>query len=313
MTYTIRHITRYFYSSPVQENVMEARLQPLTEGPQRCLEFDLQIQPGAHVQFYRDFLGNIVHHFDIPAPHNELIVTAESRVDIAPFDPLPEALPLSTWQAYEGLDNDFEFWDFTKPSRYVEFSPLLCSFRDDLGLNREADPLTTLLTLNQTIYRSMDYAPQSTEVDSHIDEALASRKGVCQDFTHIMIALIRSLSVPCRYVSGYLFHRVEDHDRSAQDASHAWLEAYLPSLGWVGLDPTNNLVAGERHIRVGVGRDYADVPPTRGVFRGDAESDLEVGVRVALSDIPQEQLEPLPVPVLDEGSLREAMQMAAQQ
>jgi transglutaminase-like putative cysteine protease len=96
-----------------------------------------------------------------------------------------------------------------------------------------------------------------------------------------MIALGRSIGIPCRYVSGYLFHRTEDHDRSEEDATHAWIEALVPGYGWIGFDPTNNLIAAERHIRTAVGRDYADVPPTRGVFKGSADSELDVGVRVA--------------------------------
>lgn len=107
-----------------------------------------------------------------------------------------------------------------------------------------------------------------------------NRAGVCQDFAHIFIAIARRLRIPCRHVSGYLFHRRADHDRSAPDSSHAWVEAYLPELGWIGFDPTNNLVAGERHITVALGRDYADVPPTRGVFKGNAASELRVGVQV---------------------------------
>jgi transglutaminase-like putative cysteine protease len=103
------------------------------------------------------------------------------------------------------------------------------------------------------------------------------------------------LGIPCRYVSGYLFHRREDHDRSAEDASHAWLEAFLPELGWVGFDPTNNLMAAERHIRVAIGRDYADVPPTRGVFTGQAQDELSVGVRVSLADAPLAEVEEMPL------------------
>ena len=125
-----------------------------------------------------------------------------------------------------------------------------------------------------------------TRVDSPIDVALENRQGVCQDYTHIMIAMVRALGIPCRYVSGYLFHRAQSLDRSAADASHAWPEAYLPELGWVGFDPTNDVLVGGRHIRVAVGRDYADVPPTRGVFRGDAETDLSVAVQVSLSEAP---------------------------
>jgi transglutaminase-like putative cysteine protease len=131
------------------------------------------------------------------------------------------------------------------------------------------------------IFGRFEYAPQSTRVDSPIDDALAARKGVCQDFAHVMIALVRQLGIPCRYVSGYLFQPAESAG-SVDGATHAWVEAWLPGLGWVGFDPTHNTPAGEHHIRVAVGRDYADVPPTRGVFKGlsAVRSELAVGVSV---------------------------------
>jgi transglutaminase-like putative cysteine protease len=133
-------------------------------------------------------------------------------------------------------------------------------------------------------------------VDSPIDEALATREGVCQDFAHIMIALVRGLGIPCRYVSGYLHHREQDSDRSTPDATHAWVEAFLPHLGWVGFDPTNDLIAQDRHIRTALGRDYADVPPTKGIFRGRANSDLYVAVHVTASTQAPALDQELPIP-----------------
>jgi transglutaminase-like putative cysteine protease len=143
---------------------------------------------------------------------------------------------------------------------------------------------------------------------------LSERKGVCQDFAHIIIALARQLRIPCRYVSGYLYHEAEAHDRSEAQATHAWAEAYLPTLGWVGFDPTNNLIAGERHIRTAVGRDYADVPPTRGVFKGTAQSELSVGVQVSTTAAPPPEAESLPMatwigpPVPSEDELQQQQQ-----
>ena len=125
----------------------------------------------------------------------------------------------------------------------------------------------------------------------------ARKAGVCQDFAHIMITLVRSkLRIPCRYVSGYLFHGESDHDRSVSSATHAWVEALVPQLGWVGFDPTNWLVAGDRHIRTAIGRDYADVPPTHGIFRGRAASELTVAVRVTPSEGTPSLDQELPVP-----------------
>jgi transglutaminase-like putative cysteine protease len=281
MNYTVRHITRFHYSAPISESVMEAHMQPRTEGYQRCLTFDLSVNPRAHVHHYRDYLGNNVHHFDVPRPHTRLTITAESLVEIRHAPLLPEALGAEAWADLDAEVAQGDYWDMLAPSQFVQATPLVVQLARELNIKaRRDDPLSLLRELNAAIYETFDYDPDSTEVDSPIDHALESRKGVCQDFTHIMTALVRGLQIPCRYVSGYLFTGAEDHDRSAEDATHAWVEAYLPGPGWVGFDPTNNLIAADRHIRVAIGRDYADVPPTRGVFKGAAETELSVAVQV---------------------------------
>jgi transglutaminase-like putative cysteine protease len=162
------------------------------------------------------------------------------------------------------------------------------------------DPLTALKTLQRGIYDSFEYQSGVTEVNSPIEVALEQRRGVCQDFAHIMTAIARTWGIPCRYVSGYLYHK-GSRDRSAADATHAWVEAYLPSLGWIGFDPTNNIMAGERHIRAAVGRDYADVPPTRGTYKGGADSELSIAV----------SLEPAQAPVRHEDFLKVARPMSS--
>ena len=164
-------------------------------------------------------------------------------------------------------------------------------------MRRRDDPLTVLHQINEQMYNHFEYVPKSTKVDSPIDLALLTHAGVCQDFAHIMITLVRSkLRLPCRYVSGYLHHGHTDHDRSVNSATHAWVEALLPELGWVGFDPTNWLVAGDRHIRTAIGRDYADVPPTHGIFRGRANSELTVAVRVMPSEEAPPLDQELPIP-----------------
>jgi len=165
-------------------------------------------------------------------------------------------------------------------------SPALAAFMDGRDLKTpQGDALTALNRLNATLHDSFAYESGVTEVHSPIDDALKAERGVCQDFAHIMIAIARAWGVPSRYVSGYLHHG-QGKDRSSDDATHAWMEAWLPSMGWIGFDPTNNIVAGERHIRVAVGRDYADVPPTRGTFKGDAQSELAISVSVQPTQAP---------------------------
>ncbi|MEZ4768984.1 MAG: transglutaminase family protein [Caldilineales bacterium] len=288
MIYQTRHITRYTYSAPIRESIMEVRMQPRSDGNQRCTEFSLTVRPQARPACYLDHQGNVVHHFDIPGQHDQLFLLAEATVEVEPLPPLPEALPPEAWNELDAAAAGGDFWDTLQPSLFARPTRLLEDLARELRVDRAGDPLSTLLHVNRALYAAFSYEPQSTTVDSAIDEAIAERRGVCQDFSHIMIALVRGLGIPCRYVSGYLFHQRKDqrHDRSEEDASHAWVEAFLPGLGWRGFDPTNNLIAGDRHIRVAEGRDYADVPPTRGVFRGRASSQLGVSVRVSPTYLP---------------------------
>lgn len=314
MYYTIEHATEFYYSAPISENLMEVRMQPRTEGIQRCLSFNLSLRPRAKVVSHRDYLGNTIHSFDIPGQHHQLIINAKAVVEMKPAPIISEHLTMDDWDALENLTSEGDFWDMLTPSHFVQTTDLLQSLKRELAVERRTDPLTLLRELNTAIFRSFDYAPQSTRVDSPIDHALEIRKGVCQDFAHIMLALVRDLGIPCRYVSGYLSHGGSD-DRSAEDATHAWVEAALPGLGWVGFDPTNDLLAGERHIRVAVGRDYADVPPTRGVFKGSADSELEVAVQVsATEDLPEgiDLLPPTPW-VIEEQPTPEILQIQQMQ
>lgn len=289
MQYQIRHLTRFSYNSPVSESVMELRMQPLTDRRQRNLRFDITTNPRARIFAYRDHLGNAVHYFDIPGHHLRLDLTAEAAVDISPGEPLPDRLPDGAWEAVDALDSSGEFVNWLAPSRFAKETPALLDFSSSLGIGRDRDPLTLLHDLTRRLYDELAYEPRTTHVDSPIDEALSARAGVCQDFAHIMIALVRHVGIPCRYVSGYLASSSETHDRSVANATHAWVEARLPTLGWVGFDPTNNTLAQERHIAVAVGRDYGDVPPTRGVFKGGTGSDLRVAVTVSRSELPIHQ------------------------
>ncbi len=282
--YTIHHVTRFRYSAPISESIMEVRIQPRSEGIQHCLDFHLHTNPRARIMTYRGEYGNRVHHFDVPNRHSQLIITAQALVELTAPPPLPQTLDPQAWDELDSLTATDEHWDMLMPSHFARPSDLLHDFARELGLRRRDDPLTVLRDLNTAIYKHLEYAQKNTRVDSPIEDALNVRRGVCQDFAHIMITLVRELQIPCRYVSGYLFQQSRERDHSAEDATHAWVEALLPGLGWVGFDPTNNSIAAERHIRVAIGRDYADVPPTRGVFRGSAESELAVAVKVLLSD-----------------------------
>lgn len=259
-------------------------MHPRSDQNQRCLTFHLSVSPRCRVFSYRDHLANHVHHFDIPGMHGQLVIVAESLVEVEPATQIPASMPPDAWADLDAIVEQGDYWEMLLPSEFTEPTSALDGLAAELDLRRRDDPLTVLHRLNQQIYESFDYKPKSTKVDSPIDLALSTRTGVCQDFAHVMIALVRSkLRIPCRYVSGYLFHGESDTDRSVSSATHAWVEALVPPFGWIGFDPTNWLIAADRHIRTAIGRDYADVPPTHGIFRGRAASELTVAVRVTAS------------------------------
>lgn len=292
MYYSIRHITRFRYSAPIRQSITEVRMQPRSDGPQRCVNFSLSTSPKARVLAYRDDSGNVIHHFDVPGRHSHLTITAQALVEVQPLPELPDSLGGDTWEHLDLMTANDLYYDYLAPSLYVQPGPELADLVRMLRLERGRDPLTMLRRLTTAVFDHFDYAPQSTTVDTPIAEVIAAGRGVCQDFAHITLGLLRSVGVPCRYVSGYLFHRNDGPDRSSVDATHAWIEALLPDLGWIGFDPTNNLIAGERHIRTAIGRDYGDVMPTRGVYKGKADSELAVAVQVAPSEAPPPEEEP---------------------
>jgi len=275
---------------------METRMHPRSDFYQHCLSFSLSVSPRCRVFSYRDHLGNNVQHFDIPGEHNQLVIVAESIVEIQPQPEIPAFLSPEAWDELDALVQKRDYWEMLLPSTFAQETPALEGLAKKLEVARRDDPLMLVQELNSRLFEYFDYEPRSTRVDSPIDEAITNGKGVCQDFAHTMIALLRHVRIPARYVSGYLYRSREDHDRSTPDATHAWVEALIPQLGWIGLDPTNNLIAHRRHIRTAVGRDYADVPPTHGIFRGKTDSELYVAVHVEASENPPALDRKMPIP-----------------
>ena len=294
--YSIRHLTRFRYSDPISESIMETRMHPRSDSHQHCLTFSLSVSPRCRVFSYRDHLGNNVQHFDIPGDHTQLVIIAESVVEQQPLPDVPAFLAPDAWAELDELVDSGDYWEMLLPSTFAVDSPALIDLAAKLEARRRDDPLMLVHELNQRLFDYFEYVPRHTRVDSPIDDAILTGKGVCQDFAHTMIALLRYVRVPARYVSGYLYRSREDHDRSTPDATHAWVDVLLPHLGWVGFDPTNNLVAHHRHIRTAIGRDYADVPPTNGVFRGKTDSELYVAVHVEASDHQPALDRKLPIP-----------------
>ncbi|MGA9392276.1 MAG: transglutaminase family protein [Candidatus Sulfotelmatobacter sp.] len=284
MFYAIRHFTAYRYSRPVWQSMMEVRMHPRSESNQRCFVFQLSVNPRARIFGYTDSYGNLVHHFDLPSRHGQLTIISDALVNIENQPSIPEDMEYKAWQELEDLVEKKDYWDMLMPSHFARSSPELEKLAIEIGADerKRRSPLAFLRDIAYGVHSSFKYVKKSTRVNSPIEDALQSRQGVCQDFAHIMIALVRNARIPCRYVSGYVYHGTQS-DSVAEGATHAWVEALLPRLGWVGFDPTMNTIASEKHIRTAIGRDYADVPPTMGTMKGRADTQLQVRVRVTPS------------------------------
>jgi transglutaminase-like putative cysteine protease len=288
MEFTIEHTTTYAYPDPVTESYTVVHLQPHSDADQFCRHYELDVTPRARVLSYVDRFGNMVQHFAILPTHERLTVTARSNVTTT------RALETTGWQPLEAtrarLDADLQFdtlWDFVRESPYVHFSPHLAEFLDELPGPGDAIGAWCKGVCSH-IHDTFTYDKDATSVRTEVDAALVARAGVCQDFAHVMIAAVRSAGIPARYVSGDIFNGNADASTIlGADASHAWCEAYLPPYGWVGFDPTNDLIVNGHFVKVAIGRDYKDVSPVRGVYRGSARA--EMSVNVALEDLQSNQ------------------------
>lgn len=283
--YRIRHITRFRYRYPVRRCTMSLCLQPLESSNQRLLRFRVNTTPSAHLNTETDPFGNVRHVLTLHRNHERLEVVSNSHVAVNPPAVLPESLASGAWDEVRAAGNDPRWWDFTAAGPLTRPTPSLSRFMTELDLEPGGDPLSDLKRLSSALHDAFEYTPGATTVDSPIDEILASRRGVCQDYTHVLVTIARSWGVPARYVSGYLYiagSGSEDDGAAFRAASHAWAEVLLPELGWIGIDPTNRTMTDERYVRIAVGRDYRDVPPTRGVIEGGGKSQMDVDVRMSL-------------------------------
>ncbi len=277
MRLQIVHLTRYRYSEPVSENYNEVRLQPVSDDSQECHAYGLQIRPATSVRRYHDLHLNRVDHFYLADPHGLLEI--ESRSEVTTFGVgsrlANAAFPRARLAECRQMERCY---DFLQRSEYVSLEVDVWRMAQDLAAGHD-DAWQAACALMSGVHAGFEYDPGSTTVATRTAEVLHSRRGVCQDFAHLLIGLCRSVQIPARYVSGYL---AVEGDRTLRGdlASHAWVEVFLPGSGWLGLDPTNNQPAGEHHVKVAVGRDYADAAPIRGNFKGRAAQALEVELRI---------------------------------
>jgi len=287
MNYRILHSTLYDYSEPVAVSHHAARVEPRLLPTQQREAFDLRIAPTPALRKTRtDYFGNRVCFFSIQEIHQRLEIVAESLVRVARVTPsVPSLSP--PWEKVATLFHDPVSPELVEPYQFCFGSPLLDNSPELADYARASFPKDTsllvgVLDLNRRIFRDFQYDPVATTVATPLEEVLAQRRGVCQDFAHLAIASLRSLGLAARYVSGYLRTRPpEGKDQLVgADASHAWFAVFCPGFGWVDFDPTNNRMPADEHITVAYGRDYSDVSPVSGVILGGGSHSLKVAVRV---------------------------------
>ncbi len=310
MRLRVFHTTRYTYPSPATESHNELRLMPLSDADQTCLDFRLNTTPPARVFAY-DLPTGRVHHFSVRPPHSELVIQAESLVVTYRQDPFATLQLVSDDSEFYTRDGVRQrYAEYLMPTERVPLHPETDRIAVVARRQTNVGTASFLISLTRLLHRVFTYAPGATNVNTTLLQVLEHKQGVCQDFAHLMLAICRRQGIPARYVSGYLYtgetdapareERADGADHVAGgrgreeaprltekvkpwvsgDAMHAWVECLLPDERWHGFDPTNNLLTNDSYIKVHYGRDYGDVPPVRGVYRGPFAHTLHVAVRV---------------------------------
>jgi transglutaminase-like putative cysteine protease len=314
MLLKVTHTTDLSYSDLISESIMELRMCPRQEQDQHRLSFNLAIGPRTAVTSYFDWLGNSVHAFTVNKFHRQIRIVATSVVETQRFridaDDFPDSWPLDSSKF------DYDTWDFLNFSGPICDSPALRELANQVSA-KEGESLGKIANrMLELIHGGFAYQRGLTNAASPITDVLEHKAGVCQDFTHLMIGLSRALGIPARYVSGLVHPDREKYKGFTQ--THAWCELFFPSVGWIGFDATNHCTVSQNFVKVAVGRDYRDVPPNKGVYRGKAVESIAVAVHSdELDAIPQslaaERIESLPIDMFNEYAVLMDRSTAAHQ
>ena len=276
MKWEIIHRTQYNYASPVRDSFNEARLQPFSDEWQTVDYFLLKILPAARLRHHHDFHSNVVHHFEITEPHSSLLVESHLRVTTRPPPVLADAATPWPLARIGEAAQEARIFEFLQESRFVDLSPETWRLALDATAG-VTDTWQAARTIMGLIHGQFQYVPNATGVHTHMRDVLREKRGVCQDFAHVMLGLCRVLKIPALYVSGYLA-------TETASATHAWVEVLIPGVGWRGLDPTHNRQTDETYVKIAVGRDYADVPPMTGNYKGTTNRQMQVQVSIRSGD-----------------------------
>jgi transglutaminase-like putative cysteine protease len=271
------HRTTFSYAGTARDSFNETRLRPVSDDLQVCRSFTLRTTPSVALRDYLDFYGNIVHYFDISTPHRKLVIEAESEIDTVSNSARPSVPVVPTAELETFPERDL-YAEFLGPTHYVPESVELWREAQDALEGNRVTVWADAIRLARHVFKTFTYVPHSTAVTTRAPDTLKLRKGVCQDFAHVTLGLCRNAGIPARYVSGYFFNR--NRKPSEIEASHAWIEVCVPGFGWAGYDPTHDRIPDERYVKVAAGRDYADIRPVSGTYRGAPTRSLKVEVFV---------------------------------
>lgn len=315
--YHIKHITRYTYPTPVIDSANQVMLFPVNDERQEVKKHELLISHRPPVEVFTDYFGNKVGIFSLLKPHTELTIESLIRVVVqdiaAPADDVPVA---GQWENLERIRGEFPYMDFMlleNCDAHAGISAVVASLQQ-----AGSTPFRIAGEMSAYVYNQFEYKKNITSVETRVDEIWKLKAGVCQDFAHVLLVMLRLVGIPARYVSGYICPK--NHELRGEGATHAWVEAYIPFYGWLGFDPTNNCLAGDRHVRLAIGRHFTDCTPVKGTYKGSSAHTLEVSVTIE-NGIPKEAsfTEP-PVftyqvqnPGITDNSYRRFMEMQQQQ
>ena len=279
--FTIHHVTRYSYDAPVRDSANQVLLFPIRDDFQELLKQDLVITGDPDMDTFKDYYGNEIGSFMNAEPHLELVIDSKVQV-ITRARPMPEDIQPKEkqWAELQSIRFAVPYIDFLTIEHFKSFDEVKAVV-DSIDPGR-LTPLEASRKLNEYVYAEFKYIKGITSVETTLDEVWNLKAGVCQDFAHILLVMLRMLRIPARYVSGYVCPN--KGGLRGEGATHAWVEAYIPYFGWLGLDPTNNCFVNNLHIRLAVGRNFSDCSPVKGTYKGIAEHSLEVGVSVLYED-----------------------------
>jgi len=283
----ILHRTHYIYSGLVIDSVNQIKLHPLNDDLQHVKEHHVRISNNPTIHTIKDYFGNTTGFFTLVAPHHELIIDNMMEVDMLPLKKVELNTSITdVWKEVHSQENQLLHHDFLKAEQAKCQEEVQLAIHEILS--KVQHPLETIQELSNFIYDNFTYKKGVTNIETSVDELWSLRAGVCQDFAHLLLYMLRLMGIPGRYISGYICPGSSEW--RGEGATHAWAEAWLPDTGWVGIDPTNKCLAGERHVRLATGRNFSDCTPVKGTYKGAIDHKLEVTVKFGQNAFTEAQL-----------------------